>query len=132
VVEVEVVDAPTAVAIELFAAEPASLEAGQSVTLSWNVHHAYTLDLDGRQVPPRSSAQVSPTRTTRYVLTAQGVNGPISRELSVTVRMPRLGKPDRGGCTCGAQPSSPWDSVEWIFLFLALGWLARRRNASYL
>ena len=134
-VEVTVVAAPTPVSIELFKAEPQSVEAGQSVALSWKVLYAYTLELDGRQIPPSGTLEVSPTQTTRFALTVQGYNGPISREISVTVRMPRQGKPDRGGCMCGTEPGSPWDGVAWVLLLLPLFPLvrrSRRRTPSYL
>lgn len=132
-VEVTVVDAPTQVAIELFQAEPASVEAGQSVTLSWKVNYATSLELDGRQVPPRGTLEVSPIQTTRYALVAQGHNGPVSKEISVTIRAPRQGKPDRGGCMCGTEPGSPWDALFWgLSLLLALFFRNRRRTSFYL
>jgi hypothetical protein len=55
-----------------FSATPATIQAGQASTLSWNVQNADTVVITGLgTVPSTGTASVSPTTTTTYVLTAR-------------------------------------------------------------
>lgn len=56
-------------------ANPTSIEAGQSATLTWSTENATDVALDGNKVDPSGSQTVSPTQTTTYHLTAKGSAG---------------------------------------------------------
>jgi peptidoglycan-associated lipoprotein len=56
-------------------ANPTSIEAGQSATLTWSTENATDVALDGNKVDPSGSQTVSPTQTTTYHLTAKGAAG---------------------------------------------------------
>ncbi|HEY2497839.1 MAG TPA: peptidoglycan-associated lipoprotein Pal [Candidatus Angelobacter sp.] len=56
-------------------ANPASIQAGQSATLTWSTENATDVALDGNKVDPSGSQTVSPTQTTTYHLTAKGAAG---------------------------------------------------------
>lgn len=72
--------------INSFAAAPASIGAGQSSTLSWNVSGATQISLDnGLGVQGGTTATVSPAVTTTYTLTATGVGGSSTATATVTV-----------------------------------------------
>jgi len=101
---------PLPVAITRFAAQPATIERGRSAVLGWEVANATTLDLDGHPVTPTAMREVSPLETTSYVLTAQGLNGPVQATVTVTVEAQKTGLlPDRGGfrCDVGGRGSAP-------------------------
>jgi LysM repeat protein len=60
------------VSILFFIADPRSIQAGQSSTLSWRVINADTVNISGiGNVPAQGTAPVSPTATTTYTLTAR-------------------------------------------------------------
>lgn len=65
---------PKAVSATL-SANPTSIEAGQSATLTWSTENATDVALDGNKVDPSGSQTVSPTQTTTYHLTAKGSAG---------------------------------------------------------
>ena len=65
---------PKAVVANL-TANPTSIEAGQSATLTWSTENATDVALDGNKVDPSGSQTVSPTQTTTYHLTAKGAAG---------------------------------------------------------
>ena len=65
---------PKAVVANL-SANPASIQAGQSATLTWSTENATDVALDGNKVDPSGSQTVSPTQTTTYHLTAKGAAG---------------------------------------------------------
>ena len=65
---------PKAVSATL-SANPTSIEAGQSATLTWSSENATDVALDGNKVDPSGSQTVSPTQTTTYHLTAKGAAG---------------------------------------------------------
>ena len=65
---------PKAVSATL-SANPTSIEAGQSTTLTWSTESATDVALDGNKVDPSGSQTVSPTQTTTYHLTAKGAAG---------------------------------------------------------
>lgn len=73
-----------------FTAQPASITAGQSSTLSWRTTGTSTVEIDqgiGRQ-PTMGSVQVSPSQTTSYQLTATGPGGQVRSMVSVSVSRP--------------------------------------------
>ena len=65
---------PKAVSATL-SANPTSIQAGQSATLTWSTENATDVALDGNKVDPSGSQTVSPTQTTTYHLTAKGAAG---------------------------------------------------------
>ena len=70
-----------------FKAEPPSIKVGEAVTLTWAVENPRSTRLEpaiGR-VAPRAVLKVSPAATTTYTLTVTGVNGTITRSVTVNV-----------------------------------------------
>jgi len=103
-----------------FHAQPATVQAGQPVTLVWAIENpnASTITPDIGKVIPRGSRQVTPKATTTYTLTVTGPNNTVvTKEVTVTIpgttpvnasatpateakkEVPRLanGKPDLSG-----------------------------------
>ena len=102
-----------------FAAEPASINAGESVLLTWATENpnGVTLDPGPGRVTPRGTIRVTPARTTTYTLSVDGPNGTQTKSITVNVagttaaaagaavsqpakrEVPRLanGKPDLSG-----------------------------------
>ncbi|MGZ4900040.1 MAG: OmpA family protein, partial [Candidatus Angelobacter sp.] len=78
---------PKAVTATL-SANPTSIEAGQSATLTWSTENATDVALDGNKVDPSGSQTVSPTQTTTYHLTAKGAAGTqeATAQVSVTAK----------------------------------------------
>ena len=76
--------APT---ISSFTATPASISAGQSVSLAWNVSGATTITIDNGvgTITSGSSATVTPAQTTTYILTASNSTGTVTAKATVTV-----------------------------------------------
>jgi len=74
-------------AISSFAANPASLTAGQSSTLSWTTSGATSLTIDNAigDVTGTTNKVVTPTTTTTYVLTARNSAGNVTASTTVTV-----------------------------------------------
>jgi len=71
-----------------FKAEPASIQPGQAVTLSWSTENptGTTIDPDLGRVTPRGVRQLSPARTTTYTLTVRGPNNQLlTRTVTVNV-----------------------------------------------
>ena len=70
-----------------FTASAMSIQAGQSVTLKWEVINADRIELDQGIgiVATRDSRTVTPTATTTYTLLARGGNGTGSDTRTVTV-----------------------------------------------
>lgn len=77
------------VSIDQFWAEPSSITTGSSTTLKWEVSNATAVKLNGSTVSGTSKT-VSPTSTTDYTLTVEGENGPVSKNITVTVNQPAL------------------------------------------
>jgi len=75
---------PKAVVANL-TANPTSIEAGQSATLTWSTENATDVALDGNKVDPSGSQTVSPTQTTTYHLTAKGAAGTQEATAQVSV-----------------------------------------------
>jgi peptidoglycan-associated lipoprotein len=76
--------APTAT----LSANPASIQRGQSATLTWSTENATDVALDGNKVDPSGSQTVSPTQTTTYHLTAKGAGGTQDATAEVSVAAP--------------------------------------------
>ena len=70
-----------------FTAEPQTIKPGESVTLKWAVENPRTTTIEptvGRAVPA-GELTLSPAATTAYTLTVTGVNGTLTRTVTVTV-----------------------------------------------
>ena len=78
---------PAAPDIAMFAAEPSSIDRGQSSTLRWEVTNANQISIDNGvgTVQATGSRSVYPTETTTYKLTANGPGGTLSKTATVTV-----------------------------------------------
>ena len=72
---------PAAARITNFAAEPRSIQRGQSSTLSWSVANATDISIDNGvgTVQANGTRQVSPNNATSYTLTARGPGGSVAR-----------------------------------------------------
>ncbi|HET7749316.1 MAG TPA: OmpA family protein [Terriglobales bacterium] len=81
---------PAAPDITLFAAEPSSIERGQSSTLRWEVTNANQISIDNGvgTVQATGNRSVYPNATTTYKLTANGPGGTLSKTATVTVTAP--------------------------------------------
>lgn len=78
---------PTPVTATL-SANPATIQSGQSSTLTWSTQGATDVTLQGSKVDPNGSQSVSPTETTTYTLSASGAGGNQSAPATVTVIQP--------------------------------------------
>jgi len=78
---------PAAV-INSFTATPATVTAGQSSTLSWNVTGATGVTVNGTGVSGAGSMVVTPTQTTTYVLSATNGVSTVTAQSVVTVSAP--------------------------------------------
>ncbi len=72
----------------VFAASPATINAGQSSTLTWSTTGATSISISGVSgaQPPNGSLTVSPAVTTTYTLTATGPGGTAAAAVTVTVQ----------------------------------------------
>ena len=87
--------APELPVINSFTASPESVEAGDSVTLSWTVTDADTLSISPSVgAVAGSSVVVTPSQTTTYVLTAANDAGSDSASVRVTVQEPAPPEPE--------------------------------------
>jgi hypothetical protein len=77
---------PTA-QIASFTATPPTISAGQTTTLAWQVQNADTVEISG--IGPvnaqAGTANVAPTQTTTYTLTATNAQGSVNQVVTVTV-----------------------------------------------
>ncbi|HEX6096293.1 MAG TPA: PKD domain-containing protein, partial [Thermoanaerobaculia bacterium] len=73
--------------IASFTASPASINAGQSSTLTWTTANATTVSISGISGthPVNGSTSVTPSVTTTYTLTATGAGGTANATTTVTV-----------------------------------------------
>jgi hypothetical protein len=71
-VTVTVADCP---AIDFFTANPATVIAGRSATLSWATRNSSGVFLDGLPVAPAGSRSVTPNSAATYRLTARSASG---------------------------------------------------------
>jgi peptidoglycan-associated lipoprotein len=75
---------PTPVTATL-SADPATIQSGQSSTLTWSTQGATEVNLQGSKVDANGSQSVSPTQTTTYQLAANGPGGNQTATATVTV-----------------------------------------------
>ena len=70
-----------------FAAQPASVRAGEPVTLTWAAFNSDNMSIDQcvGTIPARGTRVVTPAVTTTYTLTAKGRGGNDKRSITVTV-----------------------------------------------
>src|SRR5262245_30946301 len=89
-----------------FKAEPASVRAGQPVTLVWSVENpsGTTIEPGLGRVTPRGSRQVTPAGTTTYTLT---VRGPNDQVLTKTVTVNVAGGASAAGTAAPAKKEVP-------------------------
>jgi len=73
-----------------FAAEPRTIERGQSATLRWSVANATDMSIDQGlgAIQANGNRQVFPAQTTTYTLTARGTGGMDTRSVTVEVTAP--------------------------------------------
>jgi plastocyanin len=73
--------------IMTFTAQPTSVTPGETVTLNWAVENprSVTITPDIGRAAPRGPLKVTPKTTTTYTLTVTGVNGTVTRDVTVTV-----------------------------------------------
>ncbi|HEY6273768.1 MAG TPA: peptidoglycan-associated lipoprotein Pal [Terriglobales bacterium] len=69
-------------------ANPASIQSGQSSTLTWSTQNATDVTLDGNKVDVNGSQAVSPGQTTTYHLKATGGGGTQEATATITVTSP--------------------------------------------
>ncbi len=95
-----------------FTANPTTITAGQTSTLSWNVENATTVDISGiGEVPAQGTRAVQPTSSATFVITARNAAGVVQANAPITVN-PGNGGPGNqtnpapviGGCQ--ATPAS--------------------------
>lgn len=81
---------PQAARIDVFSAEPATIERGQSATLTWSVANATNVAIDQGlgTVAANGTRQVFPTNSTTYTLTASNATGMVTRSATVSVSAP--------------------------------------------
>lgn len=79
-------------------AEPATVEKGHSVTLSWTSENATSLDLQPSvgSVQATGSTTVTPEESTTYILTVSGPGGKATASARVTVTLPPPPPPTPG------------------------------------
>src|SRR5207237_486783 len=70
-----------------FKAEPTTVQPGQSVTLTWAVENprATTIEPTVGRAAPRGKITITPATTTTYTLAVTGVNGTLTKSVTVTV-----------------------------------------------
>ncbi len=81
---------PSPPTVSSFAANPSTINAGESSTLTWSTVNATGVTIDngvGAQ-PANGSVSVAPTQTTTYTLTATGSGGTATATTTVTVTAP--------------------------------------------
>jgi peptidoglycan-associated lipoprotein len=81
---------PNAPVIDVFSAEPTSIEKGQPSNLRWSVSKAANVSIDGGVGPvsPSGRRAVYPAATTTYTLTATNAGGTQTASATVTVVTP--------------------------------------------
>jgi len=78
---------PTLPTINSFTADPTSISAGGSSSLTWNVSgvSSVTIAPGGGSLPASGSATASPASTTTYTLTATNAAGTVTQSVTITV-----------------------------------------------
>ena len=78
---------PEGLAIQRFAAAPATIVSGGTAALSWDVEGAETVQIEGiGTVAPKGLRQVSPSWSTTYVLTARAGTASVTATFQVAVQ----------------------------------------------
>jgi peptidoglycan-associated lipoprotein len=95
--------APAAQPTVTLNASPTSVNAGQTVTLSWSSTNATDLDIEPGvgKVAPQGSTPVNPTTSTTYTITATGPGGSATATTHVDVNA------NAGGRTPATGPAQP-------------------------
>ncbi|QTA84132.1 Integrine FG-GAP repeat- and CAP domain-containing protein [Desulfonema magnum] len=85
-VTVAVASAPTV----SISAEPEIIQEGDSAVLTWSSTHAdlCVIEPDIGNAVPNGSAEISPTETTTYTITATGLAGTVNKQITVIVTAP--------------------------------------------
>ena len=118
-VTVNPVNQPASVTIDSFTVSPSTITTGLSATLSWTTSNTTSVSIDQGigGVAEDGTRSVTPGGTTTYTLTADGVNGPVTAQVPITV-VPDTdgdGLPDSWETSWGLDPSDPdsdGDSIE--------------------
>lgn len=86
-VKITVVPPPAAT----FSVAPTSISAGESATLSWTTTDTTNVSIDNGvgTVAASGTTSVSPTSTTAYTLTANGIGGSTTKQVTLTVTPPK-------------------------------------------
>lgn len=88
-ITVSVASAPPKPVIGVFTATLASVNAGESTTLSWQVTGADSVSISpGMDAVTGTSVSVTPTVSTTYTLTATNGGGTVTKSAAVTVNVP--------------------------------------------
>lgn len=76
-------------------ASPASIPRGASTRLSWRTEGAQEVEISPGvgSVDTRGSAEISPTQTTTYMVSARGLGGSAEATATVTVVQPEVSRP---------------------------------------
>lgn len=98
-----------------FAASASSIPSGGSAKLNWSVRHGSSVEIEPGlgNVALEGEQNVSPQQTTRYILTAKGPGGVLTRELTVAVQTapaPQIESflSDTGNLTAGGTARLSW------------------------
>ena len=124
---------PSAVPIiNSFSADPSTITAGESSTLSWSVTDATSVTIDNAigTVALSGTTAVNPTTTTTYTLTATNTAGSVTATTTVTVTVSEALTItyDGNGNTTGTvpvDPSSPYQSGATVTVLGNTGDLTR-------
>ena len=82
---IDKVTGPDGLSIDTFLATPAAVSPGETVTLSWNVSGAETVQIDGSTVQEKGSKEIQATQTRSYTLTAKAGTSQATSTVQVTV-----------------------------------------------
>jgi hypothetical protein len=103
--------------IQSFSANPSTITAGQTTTLSWVVEGAQNVTLSGVSATPASSAVVAPTHTTTYTLTATTAWGKrVTQEVTVNVAA------DTSIATATIDPTQPGSAIPPGYIGFSHEW----------
>jgi len=121
---------PTTPIINSFSANPSTITAGESSTLSWSVTDAASVTIDNAigSVALSGTTAVNPTITTTYTLTATNVAGSVTATTKVTVSSALTITYNGNGNTAGTvpiDPSNPYESGATVTVMGNMGDLIR-------
>jgi len=109
------------VRVDSFQSDPASIEAGETATLTWSVVNATSVSIEPGigTVDASGSTTVTPSDTTTYTLTALGLGGSAISHATVTVSLPS--GPDvvvftaaPGSIEQGGAATLTWDTTDAV------------------